>query len=123
MLIAAFLDADQPLIEAFWLRTRQLAWIACLGDLLLIPLQASALIRLGSLMEQPGQQRIERLHTIRDAIARGRDRETINQALRDLPGSPQIPAGFNRSLDEFRQDSSRQLDKGGLEGEEQQPLL
>lgn len=33
MLLAAFLDADQPLIERWWLHTRKLAGIACLGYL------------------------------------------------------------------------------------------
>lgn len=71
----------------------------------LIPLQASALIRLGIQVNQPEQLRVERLRSIRDAISRSRDQEQIIQALRDLPGCPQIPAGFSRPMDAFRRDA------------------
>ena len=102
LLLGACIDPQHSWIEGWWQRTRQLAWIACLGYLLLIPLQASALWQMGQRVERPVRQQIGRLQGSLQGIEQSRSFSELNQALRTLPGSPQLPPGVQQSLEQVR---------------------
>lgn len=109
LLLGACLEPQQLWIETLWQRTRQLAWIACLGYLLLIPLQASALWQMGQRVERPVRLQIARLQSSLQAIEQSRSFAELNQALRGLPGSPQLPAGLQQPLASVRANASTGL--------------
>jgi hypothetical protein len=109
LLLGACLEPQHPWIESWWQRTRQLAWIACLGYLLLIPLQASALWQMGVRVEQPVRQRITRLQESLKGIEQSRTLSELNGALRTLPGSPQLPPNFQQPLEPVRVNAANGL--------------
>ncbi|MFM7266547.1 MAG: hypothetical protein ACKOZW_13340 [Cyanobium sp.] len=122
LLLGACLEPRHSWIEAWWQRTRQLAWIACLGYLLLIPLQASALWQMGQRVEQPVRQQIARLQTSLQAIEQSRSFPDLNQALRTLPGSPQLPSGVQLPLESVRSNASTGLRERLSQVESQQRI-
>ena len=109
LLLGACLEPQHPWIETWWQRTRQLAWIACLGYLLLIPLQASALWQMGQRVERPVRQQIARIQTSLQAIDQAQSFAELNQALRTLPGAPQLPPGVQQPLEAVRSNASAGL--------------
>ena len=109
LLLGACLDPHHPWVESWWQRTRQLAWLACLGYLLLIPLQATALWHMGQRVERPVRQQIARLQGALQGIENSRTLPELNQALRTLPGSPQLPATFQQPLGPVRANAASGL--------------
>ena len=80
-----------------------------LAFLLLLPLQLSAQLRLGIRSDIPLDRRIGDLSQIRTAAAASNSIGDLAEALRRLPGSPQLPPGFNRPLPQFREEVVRQI--------------
>lgn len=109
LLLGACLEPQHPWIEGWWQRTRQLAWIACLGYLLLIPLQGAALWQMGQRVERPVRQQIGRLQSSLQAIEQSGNFAEMNQALRSLPGSPQLPPGVQQPFASVRNNASTGL--------------
>ena len=95
--------------------TRQLglirrgAALACIGFLLLIPLQVTAMWRLGILVELPASRTIATISSARSEIGSSQNLAELNAGLAKLPGAPKLPPGFNQPLATIRQDMQRKL--------------
>ncbi len=114
-LIGTCLLLLDPKSEASSVR-QQLGWIrrgclmACLGFLFLMPLQASALWRLGTLVEVPANRTIATIAGARSEISSSNTLTELNAALSKLPGAPKLPPGFNQPLALVRQNMQQKLD-------------
>ena len=82
---------------------RRASGFACFGFLLLIPLQASAMWRLGNLVDIPAERMIGTIAAARSEIASSQNLSELNTALLKLPGAPKLPPGFNQPLAKVRQ--------------------
>ncbi|QPN63281.1 hypothetical protein [Synechococcus sp. CBW1004] len=83
-------------------RLRLASRLASIGFVLLIPLQASALWRIGLLAEVPANRLISTLSAVRAEIESSRTTEELNTALVKLPGNPKLPADFNLPIPDFQ---------------------
>ncbi|MFZ0409237.1 MAG: hypothetical protein WAM11_14160 [Cyanobium sp.] len=83
--------------------------LACIGFLLLIPLQATSIWRLGAVVEIPTNRTIATITAARSEIASSRDLIELNTALAKLPGSPKLPAGLNQPIAQLRQSLQQKL--------------
>ena len=103
---------------------RKGAGLACIGFLLLIPLQAAATWRLGILAEVPANRTISTIAAARSEIASSRDLSELGTALLKLPGAPKLPPGFNTPLAQVRQSMEQKLatDLGNLRSSQQQRI-
>ena len=82
---------------------RRASAFACIGFLLLLPLQASAMWRLGTLVDIPAERLIGTIAAARSEIASSQNLDELNTALVKLPGAPKLPPGFNQPLVKVRQ--------------------
>lgn len=83
-------------------QARRFCGPVAIAFLLLIPLQLSAQLRLGIRSDIPLNRRIADLTQIRAEAEASKSLPELAEALGRLPGSPQLPPGFNRPLPEFR---------------------
>jgi len=88
---------------------RRGAALACIGFLLLIPLQATAMWRLGILVEIPASRTIATITAARSEIGSSQNLAELNAGLAKLPGAPKLPPGFSQPLDAIRQDMQLKL--------------
>ncbi len=89
---------------------RRVCACACVGFLLLIPLQASAIWRLGIALEIPAERMMDTIEAASSEIASSQNLSELNTALGKLPGSPNLPPGFNQPLAKVRQSMLIKLD-------------
>ncbi|MEI6031417.1 MAG: hypothetical protein WCQ20_09670 [Synechococcaceae cyanobacterium ELA739] len=103
---------------------RKASAVACIGYLWLIPLQASAMWRLGILAEVPANRTIASIAASRAEIGSSRTLGELNTALAKLPGAPKLPPGFNQPLDPIRQSMQQKLgsDLEKLRADQQQRI-
>ena len=103
---------------------RKGAGLACIGFLLLIPLQAAGTWRLGILAEVPANRTIATIAAARSEIASSRDLSELGTALLKLPGAPKLPPGFNTPLAQVRQSMEQKLatDLDNLRNSQQQRI-
>ncbi|MCX5948331.1 MAG: hypothetical protein NTY67_09180 [Cyanobacteria bacterium] len=103
---------------------RKGAGLACIGFLLLIPLQAAGTWRLGILAEVPANRTISTIAAARSEIASSRDFSELGTSLLKLPGAPKLPPGFNQPLSKVRQGMERRLatDLENLRNSQQQRI-
>ena len=88
---------------------RKGAGLACIGFLLLIPVQAAGTWRLGILAEVPANRTIATIAAARSEIASSRNISELGTALLKLPGAPKLPPGFNQPLAQVRQSMEQKL--------------
>jgi hypothetical protein len=103
---------------------RKGAGLACIGFLLLIPLQAAGTWRMGILAEVPANRTISTIAAARSEIASSRDFSELGRSLLKLPGAPKLPPGFNQPLSKVRQGMEKRLatDLENLRNSQQQRI-
>lgn len=108
LFVAAVVSGSERTGQRLSLARRCCAPVA-LAFLLLLPLQVSAQLRLGIRSDIPLDRRIGDLTQIRAAAQASNSLNELAEALRRLPGSPQLPPGFSRPLPQFRAEVVRQI--------------
>ena len=97
------IDPEQSATDQGAMLIRRACGFACVGFLLLIPLQASAMWRMGVLAEIPAERMVGTIAAVRSEIASSQNLTELNTALVKLPGAPKLPPGFNQPLAKVRQ--------------------
>jgi hypothetical protein len=111
VVVAVWLDPRNPQASRWLARCRRYSYLACLGYLLILPLQFSAMLRMDVRSEIPANREMAAISTIQRQIINSRSLAELGEALARLPGSPRLPADFKRSLPEFRQEVASEIDE------------
>lgn len=110
-LVAAHLDHRDRLYSRGLEGLRRLALLSGAGYLLLLPVQMSAILRLGNRSRQAAREPITNLRRVREQISASRTQGELEAALRNLPGSPRLPAGLSRPLPQIQKQAIDTIDR------------
>ncbi|MCT0229404.1 hypothetical protein KQ306_00810 [Synechococcus sp. CS-1324] len=120
--LASALHPEDRLAGSWLRRFRRLSLFACLGYLLLVPLQVSAVISRGVLSEIPANRQIAALTEIKTKVSLSSSQAELALAIRALPGAPTLPKGFSRPLPGFRQEVVTSISKNIADISQQQQI-